>query len=205
MKKLFYLLALPSLLMMNSCGEGEKTDNDTPETVDTTVTEVIDLKGLREFDMSSHELNAIVMIPEKYYKDEENVEWFVEPTITHNEGEAKWEITLDGDKHWHMVIEDWGTEERNTAIEKTEHEDQKDIFDFNYEEEGENYLLYSRILKSDNTTIDESEAQAMPNYHFYCVQKIDGSNIVFRSFEMGDFRKITAKQMLASARASKTK
>ena len=208
MKKIFYLLAVPSLFMLHSCGGGDehpKDDENDTKKVDSVATNNINLSELREFDMSPYELNAIIYIPIKYHKEEgDDADWFNEPEIIHNDGEAKWEITVPGDKHFHMVIEDWGDEERTVAMEKTEHEDQKDIFDFNYEEEGSNYLLYSRTLKTNNTTIDDKNAQAGPNYHFFCVQKIDGSYVVFRSFEMGDFRKVTAKQMLSSAMASKT-
>ncbi len=205
MKKLLYIFTLPAMVMVTSCGGGEESvEGETTTTEQETNTGEIDTKGLREIDLTEHELNVTVMVPETYHKDEDGKEWFNQPIIEHNEGEARWEITMPGDKHWRMVIEDWGDDTRSLEIEKKEHEDQSNIFDFIYEQEGEDYLLYSKILKQDNTTISPEDAKLLPNYHFFVVKHIDGAWITIRSHEMGDFRGVSARLMLNAARSMKS-
>ena len=207
MRNVFYLLSISSVLFISSCGEENNTTGENDNNSDSTVVETsgeLDLKGLREVDLSDYDLDVKVMIPEKYYKDEDGVEWYVQPEIKHNEGEARWEITIPGDKHWDMVIEDWGDEKYDVAKEKLEHEDQKDIFDFIYEEEGPDYMLYSKLLKQENTTISPEDAKQLPNYHFFVTKQINGSWVIARSAEMKDFRGVTARQMLNAARAMKS-
>jgi len=211
MKKIFYVLTIPTLFFISSCGDTEKTgdDSDVNNTDSTAVSDEIDMTKYREFDMTEYELNAKIMIPISYHKEEDEdgmeVDKYDNPDIIHNDGEARWEIRMPGhkDRYWHMVIEDWGSDTRSVDIEKTEHEDQKVIFDFFYLEEGDGYMRYSKVLKSDNTTMSEADAKNMPNHHFYCVKEIDGSSVVFRSFEMDDFREISVKEMLVAARATK--
>lgn len=200
---------MTSLMAVTSCGGGSDSDKGEGNEGDSDSTEVsntgdLDLKGLREIDMSDKDLDVIIMIPEKYFKDEDGAEWYVQPDIAHNDGEAEWEITIPGDKHWDMVIEDWGDEKYDVAKEKLEHEDQKDIFDFIYEEEGPDYMLYSKVLKQENTTIDPEDAKQLPNYHFFVTKQINGSWIVARSNEMKDYRGVVARQMLNAARAMKS-
>ena len=210
MKKIFYILTVPVALFISSCGEKNGTDSIENDGNDSTVVEApIDMKKYREFDMSEMELNAIIMIPKTYHKEEDEdgqpVDKFDQPQITHNDGEARWEIKMPGhdNRYWHMVIEDWGDDTRSVEIEKAEHENQKVIFDFIYLEEGDDYVRYSKVLKTDNTTMSETDVKNMPNHHFYCVKTIDGSSVVFRSFEMGDFREISVKEMLTGAKATK--
>lgn len=199
------------MLFISSCGETGSDDSDTenPDIDTTAVTAEIDMTKYREFDMSEHELSAIIMIPITYHKEEDEdgveVDRYDQPDIVHNDGEAKWEIRMPGhkDRYWHMVIEDWGDEARSVDIEKTEHEDQKVIFDFIYLDEGDGFMRYSKVLKGDNTTMSETDAKNMPNHHFYCVKNIQGSAIVLRSFEMDDFREISVKEMLTAAKATK--
>jgi len=209
MKKVIYILTVPALFFISSCGETEEGGEGSGTEVDSTVVEAdLDLSKYREYDMTDMELNAVIMIPKTYHKEEDEdgtpVDKFDQPEILHNDGEARWEIRMPGhdDRYWHMVIEDWGEDERNVAIEKEEHENQKGIFDFIYVEEGDGFIRYSKVLKTDNTTMTESAAKNMPNHHFYCVKMIQGSYVVFRSFEMGDFRELSIKQMLTGARGS---
>jgi len=206
MRKLIYLFTISSVVSLSSCGDPENTTSGGEKDGDSTQVEStgdIDIKGLREIDLKEHDLDVTVMIPEKYYKDEDGAEWYVQPDIKHNEGEARWEITLPGDKYWNMVIEDWGDEKYDVAKEKLEHEDQKDIFDFIYEEEGADYMLYSKVLKQENTTINPEDAKMLANYHFFVSKNINGTWIIARSNEMKDFRGVTARQMLNAARAMK--
>lgn len=210
MKKLIYVLAVPALFFVSSCGETEK-GGDEPETkVDSTNVETqLDLSKYREFDMSGLELNATIMIPMTYHKEDDEdgtpVDRYDQPEIVHNDGEAHWEIKMPGhkDRYWHMEIDDWGVEVQTIDMLKTLHGDQKDIFDFIYFEEGDGYIRYSKVLKSDNTTMSEADAKSMPNHHFYCIKNIGGSYIVFQSYKMDDFRELSVKEMLVAARATK--
>lgn len=199
-------MALGVAVAMTSCGdgsseEGQQTNNDSTDVVSSEV----DLTGLREFDMSPYDLNVILYVPEKYYHDvDEQVDKFVQPVIVHNEGEALWDITMPGDKNFHMVIEDWGDMEQTIASEKKIHMDQNDIYEFVYNEEGADYMLFSRLLKSDNTTLDPEDMNAMPNHHFYVVKQIDGYYITAKTFTMQDFFQVSARQMMNCARGMKS-
>lgn len=206
MKKFIFPLALGVAVAMTSCGgetpaEGEPTDGDSTQVASTDV----DLSGLREFDMSPYDLNVILYVPEKYYHDvDEQVDKFVQPVIEHNEGEALWDITMPGVKNFHMIIEDWGDMEQTIAMEKKAHMDQNDIYEFVYNEEGADYMLFSRLLKSDNTTLDPEDMKALPNHHFYVVKQIDGYYITAKTYTMQDFFQVSARQMMNCARGMKS-
>jgi hypothetical protein len=199
MKLSYYLLAnLYLILFLAGCqtnlSNDEVTHADEPKTVVVNET-----KGMREYDMRNHELDIHVWIPEKFYNDEDDLPRFVNPIISHNEGEARWEITVPGDRHWNMVIEELG-EDSTSISDEIERHSTIPFFSFNYEDVGDEQMIYSRLLKSENTTLDSSEIELLPNYHFYCSRNINGYHLVFRNHEMKDFRKITIKKMLASAR-----
>jgi len=223
MKNLLYLLTIPTLFFISSCGdETEKKDEiekkDETEKKDGPIAEgsvpaegetPFDPKKYREFDMTPFELNAVIMVPKTYHKEDDEdgtpVDRFDQPDIVHNEGEAKWDIRMPGhkDRYWHMEIDDWGDKVQTIEMLKKEHEGQKNIFDFIYFEEGDGYVRYSKVLKSDNTTISEADVKSMPNHHFYCIKKIGGSYLVFQSYRMDDFRELSVKEMLVAARETK--
>lgn len=195
---------IPFFFSCNSTTKEETLiENDDSLVVEQAPKNEINLDGLREFSMADYELNTTIFIPELYFTDEDDLPRFTPPEIIHNDGEARWEIKVPGNKYWHLVIEDMGEESFGVEKELAEHEYQKVIFDFRYHEQTENTLLYSKILKSGNTTLDDKEIALLPNYHFYCARNINGSNVVFRSHEMGDFRKPTISKMMASALSSK--
>ena len=195
---------IPFFFSCNSTTKEETLiENDDSLVVEQAPKNEINLDGLREFSMAEYELNTTIFIPELYFTDEDDLPRFTPPEIIHNDGEARWEIKVPGNKYWHLVIEDMGEESFGVEKELAEHEYQKVIFDFRYHEQTENTLLYSKILKSGNTTLDDKEIALLPNYHFYCARNINGSNVVFRSHEMGDFRKPTISQMMASALSAK--
>jgi hypothetical protein len=187
-----------------SCGSDASTSDNTGENSDSLAAKTeIDLTGLREFDMTPYDLNAIIYIPEKFYMTEEQEQKFVQPEIKHNDGEALWIITIPGDKYFNLEIEDWGTMEQSIATEKADHLDKGNIYDFVYTEEGEDYMIFSRLLKSENTTLSKEDLQGMPNYHFYCVKFIDNSYVTFKTNPMDDYRLPSVKQMLNCARGTK--
>jgi hypothetical protein len=204
--KLIFLFGLIPFFF--SCKSSNNEELIVPPTLDTLLVEEtpkneINTDGLREFSMADYELNTTIYIPELYYKDDEDLPRFTPPDIIHNDGEARWEIKVPGNKYWHLVIEDMGKESFGVKKELEEHEYQKVIFDFKYHEQTDNTLLYSKILKSGNTTLDDKAIALLPNYHFYCAREINGSHIVFRSHEMVDFRKPTINKMMASALSAK--
>lgn len=206
MKKFILPLVLSVAVAMTSCGgedpsEGEHSGNDTTEVSSSDV----DLTGLREFDMTPYDLNVILYVPEKYYHDvDEQVDKFVQPVIVHNEGEALWDITMPGDKNFHMIVEDWGDIEQTIAMEKEAHQDQNDIYDYVYNEEGNDYMLFSRVLKTDNTTLDPEDIKSLPNHHFYVVKQIDGYYITAKSYTMQDYYQVSARTMMNCARGMKS-
>lgn len=205
MKKYILPIFFGVALILNSCGSGEEATTEDPQDGTEVVSSEVDLKGLREFDMSPYDLNVIIYIPETYYYDqEEQADKFVQPTIEHNEGEAQWDITMPGDKNFHMVIEDWGDMEQSIAEEKLAHQDQNGIYDYVYNEEGADYMLFSRVLKSDNTTLDPEDIKTLPNHHFYVVKNIDGYFITAKTNNMQDFYQISAKTMMNCARGMKS-
>lgn len=206
MKKFILPLALGAAVAMTSCGDGEATDGEHGDEDSTEVASTdVDLTGLREFDMTPYDLNVILYVPEKYYHDvDEQVDKYVQPIIEHNEGEALWDITMPGDKNFHMIIEDWGDIEQTIAMEKEAHKDQSEIYDYLYNEEGDDYMLFSRVLKTDNTTLDPEDIKSLPNHHFYVVKKIDGYYITAKSYTMQDYYQVSANTMMNCARGMKS-
>jgi hypothetical protein len=201
MKKFILPIALFTTMGMVSCGEAE-TEN-SGEAVTTETTTEVDLTGLREFDMTPYDLNAIIYVPEKFYTDENQEQKFVQPDIEHNDGEALWIVTIPGDKNFKMEIEDWGAKEQTVALEKLEHQDKTDIYEFIYSEEGADYMIYQRVLKSENTTLNPEDLKGMPNYHFFAVKFIDNGYVTFKTHTMEDYRLPTVRQMLNCARGAK--
>jgi hypothetical protein len=204
MKKIIFAGLVISATFMTSCGGDAPTSGDPAKADSTAVSTEMDLTGLREFDLSPYDLNAIIYVPEKYYTNEMQEQKFVEPEIDHNDGEAFWIITMPGEKYFNIEIEDWGTTEQSLATEKTDHLDKGNIYDFNYTEEGADYMVFQRLLKSENTTLSKEDLNAMPNYHFYCVKNIDNSFITIKTNPMEDYRLPSVKQMLNCARGMKS-
>lgn len=206
MKKYILPIILGGAVMLSSCGDETAETTDPAGGGDSTgvTSSEVNLNGLREYDMSEYDLNVIIYVPEKYYMDQElQVEKFVQPIIEHNDGEALWDITMPGDKHFHMVIEDWGDMKQTVAAEKEVHQDQSGIYDFTYETETDDYMLFVRKLKSDNSTL-ETDLSQLPMHHFYAVKQIDGYYITAKSFSMQDFHKVSATTMLNCARGMKS-
>lgn len=190
-----------------SC-ESEETktpEENTKHQVEEVKKEVtIDLKNLREFDMTKFDLEATVYVPEKHYMISEEEEGLEDPVVKHNEGEAYWELSMRSDKTWNITIEDWGDEEKTIALEKEIHKETSSVYAYNYVEEGEDFLMFQRSLNSGSTTtIDEKTASKLPNYHFIVIKKINGIYITIKSNDLGDYRKISVKKMLNAARAIK--
>jgi hypothetical protein len=154
--------------------------------------------GLRAIDLSEYELNINVYIPEKFYEDEDGLPRFVPTNIKHNLGEARWEITLKGDRRWHLVIEEIGKDSSGVDEELARLED-VDFFTYYFDSKSDSTLLYSRSLKAEKTTLDTNNLVQNANYQFYCNREINGYNLVFKTHELKDFRKLTVNKMLTSA------
>lgn len=204
MKKLIVALAVSSLFI--AC------ESDTKETVDKEGDKVVveepkdkavDLSELREFPMSEYDLEAVLFIPQKHYIDADEKDQLEEPVVDHAEGEAFWDLSMRSDKNWKITVEDWADEEKSIALEKEIHKETSEVYDYNYIEEGSDYLLYQRALKSGSTTMDEKTASKLPNFHFVVVKNINGTYITIKSDDLGEFRKVSAEKMLNAARAMK--
>lgn len=204
MKKLLFTIAISSLFI--ACeSENKKDIEGTDETVATEdVNETaVDLSELREFPLTDYDLDATLFIPENHFMISEEEEGLEDPLVIHSEGEAKWDLSMRSNKNWSITVEDWGDEEKSIALEKEIHTETSEVYDFNYIEEGSDYLLYQRALKSGSTTMDEKTASKLPNFHFVVVKNINGTYITIKSNDLGEFRKISAQKMLNAARALK--
>jgi len=203
MKKYLFVISLFTILFSCNNNSNDNIDNLQDITqIDSSKIEIKNpLKGLREFSLKDYELDITIMIPEKYYTDEDDLPRFIQPTIIHNDGEAKWEVKMPGDKYWHLIVEDMTGEKTSVSKEKEQHS-YTDIFDYVYHIENDTQLLYSKILKSENSTLASKEIDKLPNYHFFCNRLINSYNIVFRSFQMKNFRRLTVNKMLLSANNS---
>lgn len=179
----------------------ESKQNDTKGDSNKETEKIDEVKGMRVYDMAEHELDIHIFIPEKFYNDEEDLPRHVQPDVKHNEGEARWEITVPGDRKWHMVIEEIGKDSSSISDEMERHSAIA-FFAYKYEDVSEEQMIYRRVLKSENTTLDTNEIDNLPNYHFYCSREINDYHLVFKNHEQKDFRKLTVKKMLSSARSS---
>jgi len=185
------------LLLFNSCTNSNSTEINTEEIEETTL-KPNPTHGLRAVSLEEHELNIHVYVPEKFYEDEEGYPRYVQPNIIHNTGEARWEITLPGNRRWHLVIEEMG-EDSSSIKSEISRLKAVDFFAYNFKEKNQNYIVYTRTLKAENTTLDSNQLSGLPNYHFYCNRTINDYNLVFKNFEMKDFRKLTIEKMLISS------
>lgn len=204
MKKIYFTLVLTAIFA--SC-ESDATDKTTDKQ-ETQVTEevqedAVDLSELREFEMKDFDLEATIFIPENHFMISEDEEGLEDPVVTHADGEAKWDLTMRSNKNWSITIEDWDDEEKTIALEKEIHQETSEVYDYKYIEEGSDYLLYQRALKSGSTTMDEKTASKLPNYHFVVVKNVNGTYITIKSNDLGEFRKVSAQKMLNAARAIK--
>ena len=194
-----FSILIASALLIASCS----TNNEDAQIDKTDLTKAKELEpdpthGMRAISLSDHELDIFIYIPEKFYDDEDGLPRFVPTNIKHNLGEARWEITLTGDKRWHLVIEELG--EDTTGI-NGELERLKDVefFDYDFQITTDSSLLFNRSLKADKTTLDTNKRVQGANYQFYCNRSINDYNLVFKSCELKDFRKLTVDKMLTSA------
>ncbi len=185
------------ILISVSCSE-----NPDEKSIESSVAEVLvadPLHGLRAVNLNENELDIQIYIPEKYYDDEDGYPRFIQPNITHNLGEAKWEVTLPGKSRWHLVIEE-NVDDSSTILDELDRLKSFDFFSYNIIEQTDSSLVYTKSLNVENTTLDSLEMVKNAYYHFLCKRKINGFNLTFKSAEMKDFRKPTVDQMLTSAK-----
>ena len=195
MRKINYLLALFTCVYLISCSNDEI--NSAKEEDESSEVTTFDTTKLRSFSLKENELEISIYIPNDTYKDEEGIKRYTPPTIIHNDGEARWEIKMPSDPKWHLVIEEMGDEE--VSVKKEKQRQANTIFDHEYIEEGDNYMLYTESINADKSTLENDEETVTADYHFYSTRKINGYNLVFKSNEMSDFYKPTIKEMLTSA------
>lgn len=200
MKKILFTIAISSLFI--ACGS-DKTENEEEITTENPTESAIDLSELREFPLTDYELDAVMYVPKNHFMVSDEEEGLEEPKVIHNEGEAKWNISMRSNKNWNITIEDWGDEKKSIALEKEIHLETSEVYDYNYLEEGSDYLLFQRQLKSGSTTMDEETASKLPNFHFVVVKNIGDTYFTIKSNDLGEFRKISAEKMLNAARAFK--
>jgi hypothetical protein len=190
------LILISTSLLLSSCSESAEPSH--VEEPSTQTLEPNPTHGFRTIDLSEHELNINLYIPEKFYDDEDGLPRFVPTNVKHNLGEARWEITLTGDKRWHLVIEELGADTSGVSAEM-ERLKEVDFFAYNFEIISDSTLVFNRYLKAEKTTLDTTNLVQNANYQFYCNRVINGYNLVFKNYELKDFRKLTINKMLTSA------
>ena len=193
----FYYAFVSLIFLSISCSE-----NPDEKSMENSITEVLvadPLHGLRAVNLNENELDIQIYIPEKYYDDEDGFPRFIQPIITHNLGEAKWEVTLPGKSRWHLVIEE-NIDDSTTIKDELDRLKSFEFFSYNIVEQTDSSLVYTKSLNVENTTLDSLEMVKNAYYHFFCKRKINGFNLTFKSAEMKDFRKPTVDQMLTSAK-----
>ncbi len=193
---LFYILV--SIIFIHEGCSNSTKDEKKENTVAETLT-ADPLHGLRPIDLKDHELDIQIYIPEKYYDDEDGYPRFVQPIITHNLGEAKWEVTLPGKSRWHLVIEE-NVDDSTTIKDELDRLKSFEFFSYNIIEQTDSSLVYIKSLNVENTTLDSLEIVKNAYYHFLCIRKVNDFNLTFKSAEMKDFRKPIVDQMLTSAK-----
>ena len=201
MKKVLFTIAISSLFI--ACESENNVNTEDILTTEESNETAIDLSELREFPLTNYDLDATLFIPENHFMISEEEEGLEDPLVVHREGEAKWDLSMRSNKNWNITVEDWGDEEQSIALEKQIHTETSEVYDYNYIEEGSDYLLYQRALKSGSTTMDDKTASKLPNFHFVVVKNINGTYITIKSNDLGEFRKISAQKMLNAARALK--
>ena len=178
------------------------SENLDEKSTENSVTEVLvadPLHGLRSVNLNEHELDIQIYIPEKYFDDEDGYPRFIQPIVTHNLGEAKWEITLPGKSRWHLVIEE-NVDDSTIIKDELDRLKSFEFFSYNIVEQTDSTLVYTKSLNMENTTLDSLEMVKNAYYHFLCKRIINGFNLTFKSAEMEDFRKPTVDQMLTGAK-----
>jgi uncharacterized protein YrzB (UPF0473 family) len=206
MRKLFIPVIAFASIAMVSCGETETKEEEKkgePVVVDDKDPMEINLTGLREFDMSPYDLNVVIYVPEKFRENENQEQVFLQPDIEHHDGEAEWTITMKGEKNFNLVLVDWGDVPQSVVDEKARHADNSNIYTFIYNEEGEDFMLFSRVLNTKNTTLDQEDMKDLPSHHFYAVKEINGYYIIGKSNSMNDFYQVSARKMMNCVRAIK--
>ena len=198
LKNYSFLVLISFVLLISSCSSDKTDAIEIDENTPSKTLSPDPTHGMRAVDLTEHELNINLFMPEKFYDDEDGLPRFVAPSVKHNLGEARWEITLAGDKRWHLVIEELG-EDTNGVDAEIERLKDVEFFDYTFESQTDSSVLFNRLLKADKTTLDTNSLIQSGSYHFYCNRKINGFNLVFKNYELKDFRKLTVKKMLTSA------
>lgn len=202
MKKTLFTIAISALFIACDSEKEEVVPTNDITTEESSET-AVDLSQLREFPLTDYDLDAVLFIPENHFMISETEEGLEDPLVIHQEGEAKWDLSMRSNKNWNITVEDWGDEEQSITLEKQIHSETSEVYDYNYIEEGSDFLLYQRALKSGSTTMDEKTASKLPNFHFVVVKNIGGIYITIKSNDLGEFRKISVQKMLNAARALK--
>lgn len=176
MKKILFL-AIP-LLFTVSCGETNKEDNNSIEVNEETV---------KTTDLSQYELPF--SIKTEKLTDENGVPLNVE--VLHSEGDLEWEIKLGN--HFNLIIEDWGNESKNAKNEVNRQKDLEQFFVYNFIEEEDNYVLYSKSIPGDSINVQ---------FNFYAVKKAEaGYFYSIKSNPAENFTLEETKKMLEATKS----
>ena len=160
MKNAFiFIFSLFCLLL--ACGPGNQGSN--------VKLEEQDYYQFQQIDLSTHDLNASIMIPDATA----GIGASFNPKVNHIPADFKWEITIG--RNFNLEIEDFGDNAyRYPEVRKKILENK--AFKVSIIKEENDQVLYKRIL--DKT------------YHVYAVKKVDGVYYELKSREEGDSKKI---------------
>ncbi len=157
---LIIFLCLVSILF--SCGsENENRNIDLEEQ---------DYYQFQRIDLSSHDLNATIMIPDATA----GIGASFKPQVNHTAADYKWEISIG--RNFNLQLEDFGDNAyRYPEVRKKILENK--AFKVYIIKEENDQVLYKRKL--DNS------------HHVYAVKKVDGIYYELKSREEGDSKKVS--------------
>lgn len=148
-------------MLLLACGRKNEGNN--------TKTEEQDYYQFQQIDLSTHDINATLMIPDATA----GIGASFKPQIIHVPADYKWEISIG--RNFNLQIEDFGDNAyRYLEVRKKIVENK--AFKVSIVQEENDQVLFKRIF--DNS------------YHVYAVKKVDGVYYELKSKEEGDSKKI---------------
>lgn len=175
MKKILLILPFAALI---SCG-GEEESNNT-----NTNTEVVEIA--KTTDLTTYELPF--SIKTEQIKDKNGVPLNVE--VDHEEGDLEWIIKFG--ERFNIIVEDWGTEEKNAQSEIKRQQELEQFFVYDFIEEGDNSVLYSKAIPGDSVSTE---------FNFFTVKKVDDIYYTIKSNPAQQFTLKEAKKMLEASKS----
>lgn len=184
MKRILFLLLIPGIIALNSCGGGEATDANTGE--DTTKTTAVDYTGMKSYDLNPHGLKSTIMVPEEISSTGEPFP----VDVLRDDDLLTWTITIGSS--YNLVIEEVDGEGDYLKREK-ERLKNDDVFTEEFLTDEADVFLYKASLPAG--------AGQRDYFHVFGVIKLNNVELIVRSNMMGEFSEVQAQDMYKSFRS----